>query len=210
MNHSLKSRFSLTGNQLKILAMITMTCDHVGLQLLPQWKFLRIVGRLALPIYAYMIAEGCLHTRNRRSYLLRLVSMAAVCQLVYYFAMGSLYMCILVTFSLSICLIYALDYARKQPTWKAALLCQSVVALVCYLCIILPRQLPGFEVDYGIFGVLLPVFVFFGPYKPLFLSAGLFLLAYPIGGYQWWSFAAVPFLMLYNGQRGKHNISALF
>ena len=92
----------LTGNQLKIIALISMTCDHVGLQLFPDVLFMRILGRLALPIYAYMIAEGCRYTRNRRKYLLRMASLAAVCQVVYFFAMGSLYQCILVTFSLAI------------------------------------------------------------------------------------------------------------
>ena len=38
----------LTGNQLKLLALIAMTCDHVGLQLLPQFIILRIIGRLEL------------------------------------------------------------------------------------------------------------------------------------------------------------------
>ena len=95
----------LTGNQLKILAMIAMTCDHVGLQLLPQYPILRLIGRLALPIYGYMVAEGCRQTRDRKNYLLRMAAMALLCQVVYFFAMGSLYQCILVTFSLSICLI---------------------------------------------------------------------------------------------------------
>ena len=40
----------LTGNQLKLLALIAMTCDHVGLQLLPQFIILRIIGRLAAPL----------------------------------------------------------------------------------------------------------------------------------------------------------------
>ena len=48
----------LTGNQLKLIALFAMTCDHVGLQLLPDVLILRILGRLALPIFAYMIAEG--------------------------------------------------------------------------------------------------------------------------------------------------------
>ena len=202
--------FGLTGNQLKIIAMITMTCDHVGLQLLPQWTFLRILGRLALPIYAWMIAEGCRHTRSRKRYLMRLASMAALCQIVYFFAMGSLYMCILVTFSLSVCLIWALEYGKQQNTLKAALICQSIVALVCYICIILPRQIPGFEVDYGIFGVLLPVLIYFGPSKVLFLTLGLILLALSLGGNQWWAFTAVPLLMLYNGRKGTANIGRLF
>ena len=35
-----KTRPGLTGNQLKILAMLTMPCDHVGLYLLPQFPVL--------------------------------------------------------------------------------------------------------------------------------------------------------------------------
>ena len=69
-------RIGLTNNQLKALAMVSMLLDHVGLMLLPEWNFLRILGRLAFPIFAYMIAEGCRHTKNRRKYLLTLLIMA--------------------------------------------------------------------------------------------------------------------------------------
>ena len=60
----------LTGNQLKLIALFAMTCDHVGMQIFPQLLWLRMIGRLAMPIYAFMIAEGCRHTRNRKKYLL--------------------------------------------------------------------------------------------------------------------------------------------
>ena len=56
--NAIRSRFALTGNQLKILAMLTMTIDHIGVILLPQYRFLRIIGRLSMPIYAYMIAAA--------------------------------------------------------------------------------------------------------------------------------------------------------
>ena len=101
MNQTSQNRWGLTGNQLKIIAMITMTCDHVGLQIFPQLQWLRILGRLAMPIYAYMIAEGCRHTRDRKKYLMRLLGMGILCQIVYFVAMESLYQCILITFSLS-------------------------------------------------------------------------------------------------------------
>ena len=204
MDPNIRNRWGLTGNQLKIIALITMTCDHVGLQLLPQWGFLRIIGRLALPIYAWMIAEGCRHTRSRKKYLIRLASMAALCQGVYFFAMESLYMCILVTFSLSVCLIRAWDSPKKP--WIPAV----VTAAVFFLCIALPELLPGFEIDYGLPGVMLPVLIYFGKNKIAAVSAGLLLLALATGGNQWWAFAALPLLMLYNGQRGKHNIGVLF
>ena len=87
MPTAVESRTGLSGNQLKVIAMIAMTCDHVGLQLLPQLGFLRIIGRLAFPIYAYMIAEGCRYTHDRGRYFFRLASLALVCQGVYYGAM---------------------------------------------------------------------------------------------------------------------------
>jgi len=205
-----KKFFGLTGNQLKLIALVSMTCDHVGLQLFPEVLLLRIIGRLALPIFAYMIAEGCRYTRNRRKYLLRMASLAAVCQIVYFFAMGSLYQCILVTFSLSICLIYALDRWQERGDRGSRLLALGVLVLIFVLSVVLPDFLPGFEIDYGLMGVLLPVLIYFGRPVQNYLLAGLILLGFAYGGIQWWSLAAIPLLAVYNDQRGKYNIGKLF
>ena len=199
-----------TGNELKIMAMIAMTCDHVGLQLFPDVLLLRIIGRLALPIFAYMIAEGCRHTRSRKKYLLRIALLAAVCQIVYFFVMGSLYQCILVTFSLSIGLIYALDATQNPQRRFARPVALGMLVTVFVLCVVLPDLLPGFEIDYGLMGVLLPVLIYFGKPSHHYLLAGLILLSFAYGGLQWWSLAAIPLLGQYNEQRGRHNIGLLF
>ena len=208
----LESKTGFTGNQLKILAMIAMTCDHVGLQLLPQWGILRVIGRLALPIYAYMIAEGCRHTHDRRKYLLRMAALALLCQVVYFIAMGSLYQCILVTFSLSICLIYAIDNAQKRRDILSKVLALGALAAAGFVCAALPMLLPetDFAIDYGIMGVLLPVLIYFGNPKQKYLTAGLILLGLAYGGVQWFALAAVPLLGMYNGQRGKYAMGKLF
>lgn len=204
--------FGLTGNQLKLIALAAMTCDHIGVQLLPQVTLLRIIGRLALPIFAYMIAQGCRYTRNKTRYLLTIAAVALVCQLVYFFAMGSLYQCILVTFSLSICMIFALDKAFKTPSLKNSIL--AVLVLVSVFCIseMLPRVLPGFSVDYGFAGILLPVLIWLGKEKwqsLLLCGAGLVLLS--IGNpIQWYSLLTLPLLSLYNGTRGKRKLKYLF
>lgn len=210
-----KTKFSLTGNQLKSIAMIAMTCDHVGLQLLPQFPILRIIGRLALPIFAYMIAEGCRHTRNRPRYLLTILGFAFICQAVYFFAMGSVYMCILVTFSLSIALIYLLDRAVTRKGILDHALAAIGLGMVCFLCEKLPGILPhtDFAVDYGFWGVMLPVFIYFGPTRlgALVLSAvGLVLLALDKGGFQWYALSALVLLALYSGARGKYRMKYLF
>ena len=198
----------LTSNQLKLLAMLTMTLDHIGVQMFPGVLWLRIVGRLAFPIYAYMIAEGCAHTRNRRKYLLQMAGLALLCQLVYFFAMGSLFQCILVTFTLSILLIYACDTGSRPLTALALL-------GVAFVTVALPRLLPGtdFAIDYGFFGVLVPVAAYLGKThreKLLFTAGALVALAWSVGGIQWYSLAALLPLALYGGQRGKRRMKWLF
>lgn len=200
----------LTGNQLKIIAMITMTCDHVGMQIFPQLLWMRIIGRLAMPVYAYMIAEGCRHTRDRKKYFLRLFGMGALCQIVYFVAMGSLYMCILITFSLSVILIGLMDAVEREKNARNWGKLFAGTMLVFFLCSVLPDLLAhtDYAVDYGLPGVLLPVLIYGAGTRGLLL--GLALMALDSGGIQWLAFLAVPLLLCYNGQRGKANIGKLF
>lgn len=215
MENSLTVKRGLSGNQLKLIALLAMTCDHVGLALLPQHGWLRIIGRLALPIFAYMIAEGCHYTKNRARYLSIIFGMGLLCQLVYWFAMQSLEQCILITFSLSILLIYALDAALSRPCVKQYTFTLFTFAVVGFVCLGLPQLLPktDFTIDYSIYGVLLPVLVFIGRSKHqklLLLMIGLIALAIQSFAEQWYALCALPLLMLYNGQRGKATIKALF
>lgn len=205
----------LSGNQLKIIALLAMTCDHVGVHLFPQYRLLRIIGRLAMPIFAYMIAEGCRYTKNRGRYLMTVAAFAALCQIVYFVAERSLYQCILVTFSLSICLIFAIDYAKeKKNTWTWGLAAATGLG-IWFLSVMLPnllRNITNYTIDYGVWGILLPVVIYFTPepYKACATVLALLPLCLERGGIQWYCLAAVVLLMLYNGKRGKANLKNLF
>lgn len=209
------NRISLNGNQLKIIALITMTIDHIGMYLFPHILLLRIIGRLSMPIFAYMIAEGCRYTKNRTKYLLLTAGVGFVCQIVYYVAMRSLYQCILITFSLSILMIYGLDHALTRKTPLAFFVAVLDLSAVFFLCAVLPRLLPNtdYSISYGLYGVLLPVFAFMGKNKwqslALF-SVGLVLMNIDLGWIQWYSLLTLPLLALYNGKRGKHKLKYLF
>lgn len=190
----------LTNNQLKIIAMVTMTLDHIGVYM-PQYPVLRIIGRLAFPVFAYMIAEGCSHTRDIWRYFRSVAVLAALCQIVQYLVTGSVYMGILVTFSLSI----ALAALLQRRLWISALAALLGVFLICTV------PIPGtdFRVDYGFIGVLTPVAVYCMKTKRakcLVCTAMLCALGLSYGGSQWYALLSMPFLLAYNGERGKWNL----
>lgn len=63
---------------LKMIAVISMAIDHTGAVLFPRYAILRIIGRLAFPIYAFLLVEGFFHTRDVKKYAIRLGLFALV------------------------------------------------------------------------------------------------------------------------------------
>ena len=71
----------LSGDQLKVIALISMTVDHIGYALVPGCTILRIVGRIAFVLYAFLLAEGCRHTHSMRAYIGRLAMFALISEI---------------------------------------------------------------------------------------------------------------------------------
>lgn len=211
----MKSKFGLTNNQLKTVAMVTMLFDHIGVYLFPSVAWLRIVGRISLPIFAYMIAEGCRYTRHRLRYFLQIFVLAVGCQLVFFFAMESLYQGILVTFSLAILVIYGVDNFLKKRDAISCGVALAVVGLTIFLTVFAPRVWTNtdFSIDYGIAGVVLPILIYYAPtkgWKLVGAAIGVLLLRLTLIKIQWWAFMALPFLALYNGERGRLKMKYFF
>ena len=86
-----KPLFSLTGNQLKILACIAMFADHSAkawaIRGMSRLLMAQVLGRIAFPIYCFFIAEGFFHTRSRRNYILRMALFAAISEIPYNLAL---------------------------------------------------------------------------------------------------------------------------
>lgn len=210
-DHDRKSYQLLSGNALKLIAAVTMLIDHMGLILFPLNILFRVIGRLAFPIYAFMIAEGCKYTHNRLRYFLNLFLLAAACQIVYYLADGSTYLCILVTFSLSILMIYALQNFKAKRTLPAGLLFVTAVSGVYVLNQIL-------AIDYGFWGCMVPVFASLPsgtqydrePLSVALLGIGLLILSLSSGSLQFFCLAALPLLCCYSGKRGKWKMKSFF
>lgn len=65
-------------NFLKVVAFLSMIIDHIGAALFPSLIFLRLIGRIAYPIFAFSVAEGYFFTKNKKKYLFRLFIFAFI------------------------------------------------------------------------------------------------------------------------------------
>lgn len=63
----MNEKLPLNSLHLKLLAVVTMLIDHMGFTLFPHAVWMRAVGRLAFPIFCFLIAEGCAHTRDKKA-----------------------------------------------------------------------------------------------------------------------------------------------
>lgn len=204
----------LTGNQLKLIAMITMTLDHMGLILFPNALWMRIVGRLAMPLYAFCIGEGCLHSRSLPKYLGSVALIGVICQAVAFLTTGTLYQNILMAFSLSIILAMLLRWAGKRKGVIPWAVFGLAVAAVLFITEGLPYVLTGtdYQVDYGFWGVVLPLAVMLGKNRVqqlLLMSVPLLFLSVgnPAQGF---ALASLPILLLYSGARGSRKLKWVF
>ena len=71
----------MTSFVLKIIALITMFCDHFGYALVGHLSIWNYIGRIAFPIFAFQISEGYTHTKNLKRYFARLFAFALISQI---------------------------------------------------------------------------------------------------------------------------------
>ena len=78
----------LSGSALKIIAVLSMVTDHCAYYLLEEssvtYEVMRCFGRIAFPVFAFLVAEGFAHTRNRIRYFLSLLLFAAISEVPWY------------------------------------------------------------------------------------------------------------------------------
>ena len=228
----LKKLRILNSNTIKLLAAAFMFIDHFGLIYYPKIAWFRMVGRLAMPIFAFAIAEGCRYTKNKWKHFFLLFGLGAACQLVYYiFDPSTIYFGILITFSFSTLMIYALQFAKKCTFEENANLLRTLCAWLLFFLLVAGTYVfcEHFTVDYKFYGCILPVFASIFdfhripapailkkldvlplrvlcmaiPMIPLlFVSLPLHITIY--------SLLAIPLLLLYNGEKGKANMKYFF
>lgn len=128
-------KWEVTSFVLHLLAMGTMLCDHLWGTVIPGNDWLTCVGRLAFPIYAFLLVEGYFHTRNLKKYVLRLLIFALISEIPFDLAMGStwfypIHQNVLWSFLICLGLIHWNEKARaKGKLWRRILVGVATVAI---------------------------------------------------------------------------------
>jgi len=204
-------RNDISSAGLHILAMALMLIDHLGILIFPGNVFLRSVGRLAFPIFAFLLIEGYQHTRSLSKYLLRLLAGAAIAEIPYNVMVSGSIFCpwhqnVLTAFILGLLVVTAVDKALFPP-----LLAIPVGYTAGELCM----------VDYGGAGVLMMLSFYLFSNQPLMLLVSQIALNWFLIGSRmlelalfgkFFSFpmqafavlALVP-IWLYKGRQGYHS-----
>lgn len=135
-NVSVRQGEKLAGNMntsfLKVLALCFMLCDHLGAAFYPDIMEMRIVGRMALPLYAWCLVVGNVKTHNPLKYFLRLLGLAVVSQPLYMMALNHSWEEMNILFLLSIATLAIQGIKRNQygSQWWVPILCYVLLGFL--------------------------------------------------------------------------------
>jgi hypothetical protein len=183
---------------LKLLAILTMVIDHLGYVFFPDQEWMRAIGRLTMPIFAYAIARGFFYTRSKKRYLIQLSILALVSQIPFMllFEQG---------WTLNMVVPWALAVvALMSPLW--------VTPLLAFIPLLL--EIP---MDYTSLVILLPVAIYhlwFNNRRPLLAALAvvtvLSVIAIASPWYQWLALLAIPLILLVEPYDAKVKVNKWF
>ena len=229
MNLSQPKICTLSGNTLKIIAAVSMLLDHIGYLFFPQMIIFRILGRIAFPIFAFMVAEGCRYTRSKFRYFATMFTLAFALQLVYYFYSKKMTLTVIATFTIAILLIYGLQSVKAVILDEKSRLFEKLLVVELFAMSVVAVYVLNqiVSIEYGFYGCMLPVAASFlhapkGNKNSVFekldklsihilvMGIWLFMMSLQGGWVQPYSLLALPLLFLYSGERGNGKLKYFF
>lgn len=194
---------------LKMIALVTMIIDHVGAVFFPEIIWLRYIGRISMPIYAFLLVQGYQHTRDFNRYVIRMAIFAVVSEVPYDLLFHGSWLefggqNILFTLLTALLVMRLLDASAKSRNIFLFIGALALIVAPCFL-----------HFSYGIYGVLVPLcFFLFQKYRGI---DALAFSALTYGKYlydgnltQVYAIAASIPILLYNGKRGAFSLKYFF
>lgn len=222
----MKDNKFFNGNQLRLIAVVSMIIDHIGvllwehdmagwlnsihtsLELYGMWFgvnwILRMVGRIAFPIFAVFLVEGYYHTRDWRRYAAHLLLLAAGSEILFdsvangVWGMDWSYQGTVFTLLAGLIMLKMFDHFRGMQSYQ-----MGIMAITCLICWLL-------HTDYNYDGIMLIAILswYRTEWKKACVIGGIWM-AVNSGSVIWAVGYLIAFLLIYryNGERGKMKIS---
>ena len=195
----------MDGTMLKLIAMISMIFDHVGDSFFPDQIWMRAVGRMAMPIFAFCMAEGFAHTSSRWRYIRRMALFALISEIPFDLVTSGKVMDlghqnIMFTFllaSLSLMLFEKICGGERSKKKRV------IAAVVLLLSLVLALLL---RLDYHILAVGLVYIFYLMRRKPLAVRNAAGMAYYVVlrnMGIYWFGLLGFLPIFLYNGKKGR-------
>lgn len=191
-----KKGFQITSFHLKIIAILAMLVDHIGIVFYPENMIFRTVGRLAFPIFAFLLVEGFCHTKNIWKYLQNIFILALMSEvpfdLIFYgkfleFSHQNIF------FTLFLALAGLSFYERF---WYSSARWGSLIAILCISELL--------HTDYSYTGILMVFLFYLFRERALWRNISIaFMNIAAIGSIQSWAVLALIPLAFYKGEQGR-------
>ena len=196
-------------NFLKVVALITMLCDHIAVVLVPQsespeiYTALRVIGRIAFPIFCFMLSEGFVYTSDRKKYLIRLFIFAVISEIPFDFAASGKWFDLAdqnVMWTLLIGLIVLTGLEKYSNNFALQMLCILGGSVAAFIC----------RVDYSFYGILM-ISVFYlcreNHYKMFIIIMFLLMVQ---GEAEAFGILSIPFIMAYDADKEEKKLPKYF
>lgn len=215
MNGFCKNFQFLSGAGLKLIAIISMLADHVNKALIYPYLesnhgFLAfisdafdIIGRIAFPLFCFMLVEGYFKTRNRKKYLLNLLLFGVISEIPFdMFTTASFFNMnwnnVMFTLALVLVTIWIIDTLKEKMQKRPKALWYLVsILIVLGMCIVSM----SLSLDYEHHAILIGYFFYLFHDMPVF--------AIPFGYASMfkepWALLGFGLTLTYNGERGKQH-----
>ena len=203
----------LSNFDLKLIAIITMTIDHIGIVFgTPFYNFLRAVGRLSFSIFAFLLTEGYVHTKSFSKYFLRLLVLSIISEVVYdYVFFNSFFYLdsnnIFFTLTLGLLTILLLDKGRNIViTHIKEKVDAKIILFFIYTLIIVMMGIISImcNFSYGMLGILMISFFYLFKENFPLLVISITLSTLVLGeAMQYFSLFSLILIYFYNKELGK-------
>lgn len=196
----------ISGSTLKLIALITMLLDHIGAILIVSptpYYVLRLIGRIAFPIFCFLLVEGFLHTKNLKKYAFRLFLFALISEIpfdlafyntVFYPDSQNVFFTLFIGLLVISCTHYFNNILIDKPGIR--LICRAAaiaagMGIAWYL-----------NTDYSHIGIVAIALLYYFRNNRMIAAADACLFLMFSSTMEISSFVCLPLIRAYNGKRG--------